>query len=185
MDWVAIGSLAAIAAVIVAVLQLRKQPAPVVTSPNRVEESPSIITYRVDTIEGSIPADLINVLKREERDFAFDEFARRLSRIGGSRVELVNESKGVARDVRMRLNVIGDLYSMRVESTKHLAKEAVRLERDGSSIRICIEELPRDEKVVISFFHEGGYFLGPLKSERGNISLEDADTYALFGSRGR
>ncbi len=88
-------------------------------------------------------------------------------------------------DVRLRLSVIGELYSLTVAHTKHLAKEAVKLERQGDTVRITIEDLPKGELIILAAFHEGGFGPGGLKSERANIELVSAEIYSIRFGRGR
>jgi hypothetical protein len=87
-------------------------------------------------------------------------------------LQLHNQSGQTLHDVRLRLGIGHKIWGHRVEDCTSLATQAVRLELDGLTLKIQIEQIPANECIHISVFEVGiGAGFTSLKSENANVQL--------------
>src|SRR3546814_12321038 len=128
MDWAAIGSIAAIVAVAIAIIQYRhsvKASQPVAaTGPRasapKMHSSVQEFRFNLDIF------DELNVSYDHEKRTAFDEIKRKLGYLHIGIITIQNKNDFTVQRFAGEISVL-QILEMRVESTKHLAKSAVKL----------------------------------------------------------
>lgn len=169
MDWGAIGAIAAIFAIVVALMQYRHT---VLTGGHfGVGAKPTTIKYKVTHYQCNI--DKFDVLKV---DFGHDsalefESVRRVLRNLHLAIFIVqNKNRHIARGFSCEVDAQNVLVS-KVESTKKLASSAVSFEVKDRSVVVSIDEMPPSETVIFSIL--AGYHVGwKLMPINASIELE-------------
>ena len=157
MDWTAIGSMAAIAAVAIALVQYRhsvqaskKQLKVEVPTPegNEVKIIPKI-HFRIQ--EFGLDLDIFDALKVDYDNEKWDEFNDIRKRLGSLHIALITiENRNNFPVFRMACE-IGILFILlsKIQSIRHLARSAINLTETDHSLQIRVDEIPAGEKIAI------------------------------------
>ena len=164
MDWTAVGSIAAIAAAVVAYIQYRHTTKPI--QPAIISPTPPKLHYLIKDYRFNL--DLFDALKvgyDDERWADLDAIRDKLKSLHLACVVIKNQNKFAVSRVACELSV-KDVLINKVESTKTLAKSAVKISQENDVIHINIEEFPPEEEVEILFVanRSFGWKLNPLNA---------------------